>query len=988
MEPAPPGYAESPSAPRVGRREGWVAALLALLIAVCVIGRPLFDTERVLAAVDTATQHLPWSATLAPSDVARPRNPALSDQGLVFYPYYRWVSRSWNAGDPPSWNSYSYAGVPGYGNPQSGAFDPQVALLALFERWGGERAMDWGWALLATLRLAFAGLGAYVLARELGLQRAGAALAGLSFGLSGYLVLWLGYSLGHVPPFLPWILYGLERLRGPRPARACLLVALCLAGAILGGHPETSFYVGATAGLWALSMLRSERRAAWLGLAALALGSLLAAPSLLTFLEYLQLSAAQQVRETNLAHGRPDLIALGLLALGAALCLLWRGAARPAEVHLHGHGEHAHIEAQPERVPLRQALGVGLALAGLLLLLRWRGLTQSAWLALAPDLHGAPSDGVGGYRGIGTYVEEASGWLPLPVLGFALAGLLHGQGVLRRRGLVALLGVCAFLLCLRAPGLLDLYRYLPVVGLGATVRFGTVSALLLGLLAGDALERSSRAARCAAAVAIALAALLPLLWSGAAAPPDPQPGPDDTIGFVRMPEARLDAETSELVGWLHPALPVDLVRVCVEPLDAAGQVVAGRSIEVPAELLAAAPALDGVAPAKLSAIPADARWFRAPYLQANRLEPGLWRFSVDLLRARDGALERLARREVRVCAVTRLPGWSYATIGFSLASLLLLLLLAEPAALGTRGSARLSWCVVALAAAQGVWFARGQNPSVPRAEVFPLTRTEQILARELGAHRYFADPSVLPPSTGLVRGLRAVQGYDGLDVAAFNEFRRLGMKPGVHALLGWHPRGADLDAPAFRLLGVKLLALAEPLDAPGWELVAGPRAAPELAECWIYRCLDPLPRAFCVARAALVSAIGARLAARAETWDPLVEAALEQPWQAAAPFRTARVSEPRFVGNAEVHVDAELDGDGLLVLTEQHFPGWVVRVDGIERPLLQADGIFRGVVLEAGRHAVVFRYEPQSLRRGLLVAAAAAGALLLWLVALRVRSRT
>ncbi|TAJ24867.1 MAG: hypothetical protein EPO68_00810, partial [Planctomycetota bacterium] len=367
------------STARTSTREFWLAALLALVAAACVIGRPLFDPERVYAAVDTATQQLPWSAAIAaaepsPADSnasqlaapaeARPRNPALSDQGVGFYPYYRWVSRSWNAGEAPSWNSFNYAGVPGWGNPQSGALDPQVALLVLLERLGGERAMDWGWALLAVLRLAGAGLGAYLLARELGLGRAGAALAGCSFGLSGYLVLWLGYSLGHVPPFLPWILLGLERLRGARPVRAFALAALALAGAILGGHPETSFYVGACAGLWSLALLARERRAGWLALGALASGSLLAAPSLVPFVEYLRLSAAQAVRESHATGAWPDLVALGLLAIGAALVVIWRAAAPPPEVHLSAHGDHVHMDERAGDLEPRHALGLGLAFVG------------------------------------------------------------------------------------------------------------------------------------------------------------------------------------------------------------------------------------------------------------------------------------------------------------------------------------------------------------------------------------------------------------------------------------------------------------------------------------------------------------------------------------------------------------------------------------------------------------------------------------------------
>jgi uncharacterized membrane protein YfhO len=69
-------------------------------------------------------------------------------------------------------------------------------------------------------------------------------------------------------------------------------------------------------------------------------------------------------------------------------------------------------------------------------------------------------------------------------------------------------------------------------------------------------------------------------------------------------------------------------------------------------------------------------------------------------------------------------------------------------------------------------------------------------------------------------------------------------------------------------------------------------------------------------------------------------------------------------------VHAELDGRGLLVLTEQSFPGWSVRVDGTEKELLTVDALFRGVVLERGAHEVVFLYRPASVRIGVWLACA------------------
>jgi uncharacterized membrane protein YfhO len=64
---------------------------------------------------------------------------------------------------------------------------------------------------------------------------------------------------------------------------------------------------------------------------------------------------------------------------------------------------------------------------------------------------------------------------------------------------------------------------------------------------------------------------------------------------------------------------------------------------------------------------------------------------------------------------------------------------------------------------------------------------------------------------------------------------------------------------------------------------------------------------------------------------------------------------------------ARLNGDGLLILTEQDFPGWNVYVNGVKKEVLTADMIFRGVALEAGEHEVVFRYEPRSIRCGLWI---------------------
>jgi hypothetical protein len=69
----------------------------------------------------------------------------------------------------------------------------------------------------------------------------------------------------------------------------------------------------------------------------------------------------------------------------------------------------------------------------------------------------------------------------------------------------------------------------------------------------------------------------------------------------------------------------------------------------------------------------------------------------------------------------------------------------------------------------------------------------------------------------------------------------------------------------------------------------------------------------------------------------------------------------------EVRIDVAADRDSLLVLTDPFFVGWVAHVDDQETPILRADHLFRAVVVPAGEHQVVFRYQPVSVALGALL---------------------
>ena len=76
-----------------------------------------------------------------------------------------------------------------------------------------------------------------------------------------------------------------------------------------------------------------------------------------------------------------------------------------------------------------------------------------------------------------------------------------------------------------------------------------------------------------------------------------------------------------------------------------------------------------------------------------------------------------------------------------------------------------------------------------------------------------------------------------------------------------------------------------------------------------------------------------------------------------------------------VVVEATARRPSELVLTDLHYPGWVVEVDGESADLHRVNYLLRGTSLPPGRHRVEFRYEPAAWRLGWIVSLVALAAL-------------
>ena len=73
----------------------------------------------------------------------------------------------------------------------------------------------------------------------------------------------------------------------------------------------------------------------------------------------------------------------------------------------------------------------------------------------------------------------------------------------------------------------------------------------------------------------------------------------------------------------------------------------------------------------------------------------------------------------------------------------------------------------------------------------------------------------------------------------------------------------------------------------------------------------------------------------------------------------------------------KLAAPGLVVLSDVHYPGWELTIDGKPAPIHRVNRMMRGAAVSAGIHHLVYSYHPGSFTVGCKVSALGAGALLL-----------
>ncbi len=253
----------------------------------------------------------------------------------------------------------------------------------------------------------------------------------------------------------------------------------------------------------------------------------------------------------------------------------------------------------------------------------------------------------------------------------------------------------------------------------------------------------------------------------------------------------------------------------------------------------------------------------------------------------------------------------------------------------------------------------------PTTDAIELIAQDKDLYRVLTLRRSWSDWS-LKPDLPAMFGLADVGGYDSIYPQRYSAFLQQIDKAGSKFAESNFLAPSRFDSPLVDLLNVKYVITPDKSETPGWNLVskAGMR---------VYAREQPLPRVWIAAYAQVVENGDAILDQLSQPdFDPrrtvILEQAPSEPLgtDTSAPAGTAAVE---VYENTHLVLNANMQRQGWLVLSEMFYPGWRVTVDGVPANLYRADFLLRAVPLAAGSHRIEMWFLPDSFVVGSAISA-------------------
>ncbi len=257
---------------------------LLVVVAIVVFGALGIGSAlwggRVFHSADLLLHYAPYRDA-APEHFL-PQRPCVSDPVDNVLPASTELHKQALDGHFALWDSYAGGGAPLGSVPNFAALSPLSLPAWVLPPW-----LAPGYIKLLEILAGAAGTALFL--RRLRLTRAAAALGGLLFVSSGFMVLWSNWPQTRTATCIPWVFWAIERFVAKRTVASAVPIALSVAAMLLGGFPAIAGYALYAAvpyliiRLFATNSTRSATKHTAVGFAFIAAGATLIAFQLFAF---------------------------------------------------------------------------------------------------------------------------------------------------------------------------------------------------------------------------------------------------------------------------------------------------------------------------------------------------------------------------------------------------------------------------------------------------------------------------------------------------------------------------------------------------------------------------------------------------------------------------------------------------------------------------------------------------------------------------------
>jgi hypothetical protein len=271
------------------------------------------------------------------------------------------------------------------------------------------------------------------------------------------------------------------------------------------------------------------------------------------------------------------------------------------------------------------------------------------------------------------------------------------------------------------------------------------------------------------------------------------------------------------------------------------------------------------------------------------------------------------------------------------------------------------------------------QPKTDLEQSFQPDATVLFLKDQPGRFRVFPVGRLFGDNTYAYHGIHSIGGYSAAKLKIFQTM--------IDSCLY---KGSDPSFPVnmnmLNMLGVRFVVVPGEIPSNRFEIAHTDPSKGIIT----YRNPDALPRAFFVDEA-LTARGDAEVFAimNSRAFDPSTTAVLQDPLPAEVfPQDTTATVRILDYQSRTITIESNASDPALLVLSEVFYPaGWKAFVDDIETPILRTNSVLRSIVVPAGKHSVLFSFDPPMYELGWQLTHAAWGiSALLIVVPLTVRA--